>query len=110
MNPKPALNPRVQGSEGPQRARSNVQSVKGRPLQFCSAPWTILQHVMYVSAQEARSALDDSYLQLMADQAQQLRSRDKIISEMRCRQQALVGAAIRSPYQKASLPVPSEVS
>ena len=51
--------------------------------------------MMCVSAQEARSVLDDSHLQVMADQAQQLRSRDKIISEMRCRQQAL-GGAVRS--------------
>ena len=42
--------------------------------------------------QEARSSLDASHMQVMADQAQQLRSRDKIISEMRLRQQALVGA------------------
>ena len=37
-------------------------------------------------------ATDDGHMQVLSDQAQQLRSRDKIISEMRSRQQGLTGA------------------
>ena len=47
----------------------------------------------FVRLQEARAATDDGHhLQVLSDQAQQLRSRDKIISEMRSRQQGLTGA------------------
>ena len=48
------------------------------------------------------AADDGHHAQILADQAQQLRSRDKIISEMRSRQQGLTGAHAGVPPRPAA--------
>ena len=69
---------------------------------FLNAKLSFLLH--WHIPQDARNSSDDGHLQVISDQAQQLRSRDKIIAELRSRQQAIIGEIHRGVNSSRLVP------